>query len=117
MVCLPLHDCTLTLPPQDGDGDIDCVIGDGNGALKYYENTGSASSPAFTEQTGSNNPFNGDRTDRTPTSTSNGYLAMPECFDVNGDSDTDCLVGGYHGHVTYFKHDGTTMLDTSKVLN
>ena len=43
----------------DGDGDLDVFIGDWNGTILYMRNTGNATSPAFTPQSGSLNPFDG----------------------------------------------------------
>src|SRR5215468_8029904 len=40
----------------DRDGDLDLVFSDGN-ALRYFENTGTASSPDFVERTGASNPL------------------------------------------------------------
>src|SRR4029453_12690855 len=36
----------------DGDGDLDAVVGEHYGTLRYFKNTGSAIAPAFTEQSG-----------------------------------------------------------------
>ena len=41
----------------DNDGDQDLVIGETDGNLNYYENTGTALAPAYTERTGAANPF------------------------------------------------------------
>ena len=41
------------------DGDLDLVVGEFSGTLKYYRNTGSSSNPSYSEQIGVNNPFNG----------------------------------------------------------
>ena len=43
----------------DNDGDQDLVIGAGLGYLSYYENTGTALAPIYTERTGAANPFDG----------------------------------------------------------
>ena len=43
----------------DGDGDFDALVGEDNGTLNYFQNIGSAIAPAFTERTGTDNPFNG----------------------------------------------------------
>src|SRR5262245_32780056 len=40
----------------DGDGDLDALVGVTTGTLWYYQNTGSATSPAYARQT-SGNPF------------------------------------------------------------
>ena len=40
-------------------GDLDLVVGEGNGNLKYMENTGTSTAPAFVQRAGSANPFDG----------------------------------------------------------
>ena len=40
-------------------GDLDLVVGNGDGLLNYIENTGTATAPAFVLRTGSANPFDG----------------------------------------------------------
>ena len=64
----------------DNDGDKDCLIGESDGTVKYFLNTGSASSPAYTEQTGASNPLNGIDVGRD---------AAPWCGDLDGDGDKD----------------------------
>merc|ERR1711907_819629 len=41
---------------MDGDGDVDCVVGNQAGELRYVKNTGSSTAPAYEEKTGSDNP-------------------------------------------------------------
>ena len=48
-----------TFADLDGDGDLDAVVGAFNGTLNYYKNTGTATNPSYTAQTGTANPFNG----------------------------------------------------------
>src|SRR5262245_17553437 len=43
----------------DGDGDLDLVAGEYLATFRYFENTGSATSPAFAAQTGAANPLDG----------------------------------------------------------
>ncbi len=69
----------------DGDGDLDAVTGNSDGAVLAYRNTGSRTSPAFTQLTGASNPF------ATFQYTSEDYsFVSPADFD--GDGDLDVLV-------------------------
>ena len=81
----------------DGDADLDMVIGEAGGTttnyLNYLENVGGT----FTAQRGTNNPFEGVRTDR--------YL-NPVFVDVDNDADLDIVSGTYDGNILYFNNDG-----------
>ncbi|NYT26471.1 MAG: FG-GAP repeat protein [Candidatus Thiodubiliella endoseptemdiera] len=50
---------TPNLADIDGDGDLDLVVGENDGTLKYYQNTGTTSNPLYEAKTGDDNPFNG----------------------------------------------------------
>jgi uncharacterized protein (DUF2141 family) len=82
----------------DGDGKLDVVLGNILGQIKYYKNTGSANRPSFSEQTGSNNPFNNVRV---------GYFSAPSMVDIDGDGDLDAFIGEYYGSMKYYKNIGT----------
>ena len=84
----------------DGDGDLDAVVGAYDGALRYFENTGTAIAPAFTERTGAANPFNGVDV---------GYNSAPSFADLDGDGDLDALVGEDYGTLRYFENTGTAI--------
>ncbi len=77
-------DSTPSFADLDGDGDLDAVVGEGDGTLHYFENTGSAIAPVFTERTGAANPFNGVDV---------GYYSAPSFADLDGDGDLDAVVG------------------------
>ncbi|MDZ8023156.1 MAG: FG-GAP-like repeat-containing protein, partial [Nostoc sp. DedQUE11] len=84
-----------TLADIDGDGDFDAVVGAESGNLNYYLNTGSATNPIYTEQTGSNNPFNGIDL---------GQYSRPTLVDINGDGDLDAVVGDSFGRLNLFEN-------------
>src|SRR3954451_22801703 len=67
---------TPSFPALDGDGDLDAIVGEYNGLLHYFENTGSATAPAFTARTGAANPFDGVDV---------GTASAPSFADLDGD--------------------------------
>jgi len=87
----------------DGDGDQDCFIGDYDGTVKYYRNTGSSTSPTFAAQTGDDNPLNG---------VSGGDDPAPAFVDIDGDGDQDCFIGDYYGTIKYYKNTGNSTSPT-----
>ncbi len=87
-----------TLADLDGDGDLDAVVGGFDGNLNYFLNTGTATAPAFTQQTGAANPFNGIDL---------GYRSTPMLADLDGDGDFDAVVGNYYGNLGYFLNTGS----------
>lgn len=79
----------------DGDGDFDLMVGEYQGNLQYFENTGTPSNPQFSPP--QENPFG---------LTSAYYIAIPAFADVDLDGDFDLIVGEYYGNFQYFENTG-----------
>lgn len=98
---------SLTNPPQfyntpsaadmDNDGDLDILVGDFYGNFRYFENTGTVSSPVFAPST--LNPFGLDSSSTT---------CFPDIGDLDGDGDFDVLIGTYNpSTLRYFENTGS----------
>lgn len=83
----------------DADGDKDVFIGDFNGNLRLYRNTGTAAAPVLTLQTGGLNPLN---------AVDVPYYASPSFVDIDTDGDMDVIIGEYWGTIVYYRNTGTT---------
>ena len=86
-----------TFGDLDGDGDYDMISGDFTGSLTYFENTGSAGAPAFTEVTGASSPVDGIDA---------GDFSVPALADVDVDGDLDLVIGENLGTFIYYQNDG-----------
>ena len=81
----------------DGDGDYDLVAGNAGDQISYFENTGTATAPVFTQHTGAANPLDGVIA---------GDYSVPESADLDGDGDVDLIIGSRDG-LYYFENTGT----------
>lgn len=80
----------------DNDGDKDLLIGQANGQLYYFENTGGAGNTAVFIN-GVANYKNIDV----------GNFAYPQVYDLDKNGTLDLLIGSQNGKVAYWKNTGT----------
>lgn len=83
----------------DNDGDKDLIVGNYNGDLKYYKNTGDKTNASFELQTGVNNPFD---------NFSFNLMSIFALADIDDDGDSDIVIGDYNGDISYLEN--TTVL-------
>ena len=81
----------------DGDGDLDAFVGESNGNVRYYENTGDSANPNFAAPV--NNPFG---------LADVGSFSAPTFADIDGDGDLDAFVGDSGGNIDFFENTGTS---------
>jgi uncharacterized protein (DUF2141 family) len=81
----------------DGDGDPDALIGEGDGFTLVFENTGTASTPAF--RAPPIDPFG--LADVGPLD------VAPAFADIDGDGDLDAFLGTYYGNTFRFVNTGS----------
>ena len=86
---------TITFVDIDGDSDFDAFMGESDGSILYYENTGSAASATFTQRTGVNNPFDGEDV---------GDASAPTFVDIDNDGDFDAFIGEEDGTINYYEN-------------
>ena len=97
------YPATPALADFDSDGDLDLITGS-KGTLRYFENTGDAQNPSYTERTGTDNPFDGF---------SGSNLLSPTVEDADNDSDYDVIAGqGSDGGIRFFENTGSTSTPT-----
>lgn len=94
------EDATPELVDFDRDGDLDLVVGNKAGEIRYFRNDGTLQSASFVEQTGPANPF----ADITIAS-GNARTAL---VDMDADGDLDMVVGAADGRIHYYENTGTS---------
>ena len=91
----------------DGDGDFDLLSGNSNGDFYYFQNTGTATAPAFaTSQT---NPFSLSKVG-VYSYTGN---SKPTFADIDNDGDMDLMAGDDYGDFSFYRR----CLPTADTIN
>ncbi len=92
------YDSNAALGDLDGDGDLDFFSGEFDGGYFYFENIGTAASPAFTQRTGAANPLDGVDL--------GGIVSAVSMVDLDGDGDLDAMLPP-GASLVYFENTGT----------
>ncbi|MGD1715264.1 FG-GAP repeat domain-containing protein, partial [Dapis sp. BLCC M172] len=87
---------TPTFADLDNDGDLDAFVGESEGNIVYFKNTGSVGNPSFAAPV--YNPFN---------LADVGIESKPAFADLDNDGDLDAFVGEWGGDIVYFKNTGS----------
>jgi len=85
----------------DNDGDLDMMIGEGNGNLHYFENSAASGSPANFTIT------QAFYTDNNTVVIDVGEAAAPFIVDIDRDGKLDMVIGCKKGKLYYYKNIGT----------
>ncbi len=88
----------LDFADLDGDDDLDLVVG-GIYNINYFENTGTATNPDFTQRIGEANPLD-DINDQL-------WYIDHTLADIDNDSDVDLIVVDIRGTMAYYENTGT----------
>ena len=101
----PLHGISteilgkVILPDLDQDGDLDLVAVNNDGDVLYFNNTGTAMDPEFTQRTGATNPLEEIEAD-------DAGRGSPTFIDLDNDGDLDLTVGRIEGVFDYYENTG-----------
>ena len=86
----------------DGDGDLDAYVGNKDGGIVMYVNSGSATEPRFAADTTAHNPFG----DIGQFYTEEIKSLAPVFVDLDADGDMDMPTGFLNGPLYYFENQG-----------
>jgi len=100
-----IYDVAITFADIDDDGDLDSFVSNDDlpTTLRFFENTGTAQSPAFAAP--ASNPFG-----LAPPFGHASLSLAPAFADIDGDGDLDAFIGASgvtHGYTLFFRNTGT----------
>ena len=91
---IPAINLSPTFGDLDGDSDQDMILGDANGKLHFFENTGST-------------PSNFVLAEVEYKGLDVGHFASPQLVDLNRDGLLDLIIGEQSGTINYCENSGT----------
>jgi len=91
----------LTFGNVDNDLDEDMFVGDYDGKIHYFENTGNSGPADFSTPPVVNYP------DNTGSFIDIGNNATPQLMDADRDGDLDLIIGERAGNINYYRNIGT----------
>jgi len=97
------QDTTVACADLDGDGDNDCVVGELNGNINYFENSGSRTVPVMVQRHGDPYLENGNPFHHIDI----GDNSHPGLIDADNDGLLDLICGSKDGKIVVYLNDGT----------
>jgi len=84
-----------TFADIDNDGDFDLFVGEQDGNINFYRNTGTPTNPTFTLETAN------------LASIKVGHRSAPTFADIDSDGDFDLFVGDGDSNINFYRNTGT----------
>ena len=82
----------------DADGDMDMLVGEDQGNINFYRNTGNKAVPIWNLVSDHYNSIDA------------GKRSAPALYDIDADSDLDLLIGQDQGKTLFYRNDGSIYL-------
>lgn len=83
---------------MDADGDMDMLVGEDQGNINFYRNTGNKAVPLWSLVSDHYNSIDA------------GKRSAPTLADIDADSDLDLLIGQDQGKILFYRNDGSIYL-------